>query len=227
MLRIPTLGELRFRVPKWLPVSVESTFPRSVLIEEIRARTQHLVSSLRSPPPDVSLYNVVINTPEFSRFVFIVPGIFLVTVSALSLAPPSTLPLIFEKVIPYHIKTIALSTAFHSFIDLAACVLARPGIHSHHRVRVYAGLALAYLSMLASAGLLSLSDYDPDNGYRMTIGLLLCHLVPAGMLPMPLWARAWRLSFLTVGLVSVLTARQKLDFLEHHWDEVVFGRTLS
>jgi len=196
---------------------------RSLLNEEMKSKFQWYINSLREVKLEPSAYNLLVNTPEFSRFVFVVPGLAVLGTTALAASPPTTLPLIFEKLIPYHIKTIAISAAFHSFIDLAINVLGRPFPTSHHRVKIYSGLVLAYASLLTSAGVVSISDYNPHDGYKATLALLGIHTIPALTLPMAPWVRVWRLGFLALSGVSVVTAWSKLRYLESHWDDVIFA----
>jgi hypothetical protein len=195
---------------------------RGILDEELRSKFQYHITKLREIKLEPSFYNTIVNTPEFSRFVFIVPGLVLVGTTALSLSSPSTLPLIFEKLIPYHIKTIAISLSFHSFVDLAINVLGRPTPVSHHRLVIYSGLSLTYLALMASAGLLGVSDYDPHQGYKASMLLVGFHALPALYLPMPHWIRVWRLGFLGLAGLSVISAWRKLDYLESHWDDLIF-----
>ena len=191
--------------------------------EEIRSRIQFRISQLREVKLDNTAYNMLINTPEFSRFVFVVPGLVLAGVTLISLSPPTTLPLIFEKLIPYHIKTIAVASTFYSFADLAANVLGRPTIASHHHWVTILGLSGAYCSLLGSTGVIALSDYDPHKGYSAALALVALHAAPTWLLPMPPWVRVWRMLFLSLSTVSILSASRRLQYLESHWDDLIFS----
>ena len=195
---------------------------RDRLNEEIRSLIQHRVSKLRDVSLDPTAYNLLINTPEFSRFIFVVPGLFMFGMSVVSLSGPSTMPLIFEKMIPYHIKTISIASAFYAFTDLAANAIGRPTATSHHRWKkslfmVYAGTCLA-----ASSAVMSLGDYDPHEAYKASLGLLLAHTLPMMFFPMQPWIKVWRLGFVSLGVLSVVGAELKLRYLEANWDDVVF-----
>ena len=216
------LGELRFLSRLSAPSRSLWLGNRIGLNEEIRSRIQFRVAQLREVKMEATAYNALINTPEFSRFVFIVPGMLLAGVTAISLSPPSTMPLIFEKLIPYHIKAIAVASGFYAFADLAANVIGRPTIVSHHRYWQWTGLVAAYAALLASTGVIALADHDPHQGYKATLALLMLHAGPTWLLPMPAWIRVWRLMFLGLGAVSVLTASHRLQYLESHWDDLIF-----
>jgi hypothetical protein len=191
--------------------------------EELRSLLHHRITQLRDIPIEPTAYNTLVNTPEFSRFVFVIPTAFLAGVTMVSLSPPTTLPLIFEKMIPYHIKTISISCAFYTFTDLAMHVIGRPTRVSHHRLRKSGFMLLSLASLLGSTAVLSLSDYDPHKGYKATLGLLALSSVPALFLPMQSWIRVWRLAFLGFGVLSTISADQKLRYLESNWDEIVFS----
>lgn len=175
---------------------------------------------------ETSLHKVLVDTPEFSRFIFAVPGTAILGMTVLSLSSAATLPLIFEKFVPYQIKTIGISLGFHSFIDLAINVIGRPSLTAHHRMHVYSGLFLAYASLLSVGTLLSVSDTDPRTGYKACLALLALHAIPAVQLSMPPWLRTWRLGFIGLSAVSVVAAWRKLDYLETHWESVVFSSAL-
>ena len=218
LMRVPRYSKTVPSLPVMLP-----PVRRDWLDEEIRSRIQYEMEKLREIPCEASFYKVVIDTPEFSRFVFAVPISALLGMTFLSLSPPTTLPLIFERFIPYQIKIIGISLAFHSFVDLAINVIGRPSPVAHHRIRTYPKLFLAWASLVSVASLLSLSDSDPRVGYKLSLVLLALHSWPALTLPMPLWIRTWRLGFIALSSVSVLAAWHKLNYLESHWDSLVFS----
>ena len=191
--------------------------------EEIRSLLHARITKLREIPIEPTAYNVLINTPEFSRFVFAIPATFLVGVTFLSLSPPTTLPLIFEKMIPYHIKTMSMSCAFYAFSDLAVNVIGRPTATSHHRFSNLGFMVMAMGTLLASTTVLSVSDYDPHKGYAASLGLVALSAVPAYMLPMHAWNRVWRLGVLGLSFVSTIAADRKLRYLESNWDDMIFS----
>ena len=194
---------------------------RPALDAEVKSRIQFRVYSLRQASTENNFYNLMINTPEFSRFVFLVPASFLLGMTFASVSSAAS-PLMFEKMIPYQIRTIAFSTCFHSFVDLAVNVLGRPLIDSHHGTT--SKFLYAYLSLMASAGVVSLADHNPHDAYKATLALLALHAFPVSLLPMPAWVRLWRMGFLVLSGVSSLTASRKLEYLEEHWDDVVFAQ---
>ena len=198
------------------------TINRTLFHNEMRSRIHFLFQSLREHKPTNSFYNLVINTPEFSRFVFVLPAGVLAGVTALSLAPPSTMPLIFEKLIPYHIKTIAVPIAFYSFSDLAMNVIGRPTIRSHGKWFIRSSFCVSYLALLAATTVIVVADKDPHVGYMSSLGLVGLSAVPTLLYTMPGWVRAWRLAFLGVSAVSVVTARRKLSFYEENWNSLIF-----
>jgi hypothetical protein len=199
---------------------------RAMFNEEIRSRLHYMIQSLREHKPKNSFYNLVINTPEFSRFVFVVPSGFLLGVGILSVAPPGSMPLVFEKVIPYHIKTIAVSTAFYSFADLAMHVIGRPSIFSHHKWHVRYMFLAAYSSLLLATGAIMLADTDAHGGYKACLGLTGLGLIPVMLLTMPGWMRVWRGVFLATSLVSTVTADSRLAFYESNWNSLIFSPDL-
>lgn len=199
---------------------------RALLNEEIRSRLHFTIQKMREHQPDNSFYNLVINTPEFSRFVFLVPTGFLVGVGILSMAPPGTMPLVFEKIIPYHIKTIAASTAFYSFSDLAMHAIGRPTILSHHIWRTRSMFLTAYISLLLATGTIVLADQNAHDGYKACIGLSCLGIVPVALLTMPGWTKVWRSVFLVSALVSSVAADERLTFYESNWDSLIFSSDL-
>lgn len=217
-----TLRQLT-RLPRISKSSHPSLSHRSQLDEEILSRVQYNLHKLREIPIETSLHKVLIDTPEFSRFIFAVPGTAILGMTVLSLSSPATLPLIFEKFVPYQIKTIGISLCFHSFIDLAVNVIGRPSLTAHHRMHVYSALFLAYASLISVGTLLSVSDTEPRTGFKGCLALLALHAIPGMQLSMPPWLRTWRLGFIGLSTVSVVAAWSKLDYLETHWDSVVFS----
>lgn len=211
--------------PRFSKSSVSVKLQRNRFDEEIRSRIQFKIDKLREAPTELSFYKLIIDTPEFSRFIFAVPGTALLGMTVLSLSPPTSLPLVFEKFIPYQIKTIGVSLAFHSFVDLAINVIGRPSIASHHRLNIYSGLLLAYASLMSAAAALAVSDADPRTGYKTCLALIALHAIPATRLAMAPWIRTWRIGFLALSTVSVFAAWRKLNYLETHWDTLVFSAT--
>ena len=199
---------------------------RLSLNEEIRSRMHFMIQNLREHKPDNSFYNLFINTPEFSRFVFVVPTGFLVGVGFLSMASPGTMPLVFEKVIPYHIKTIAVSGAFYSFADLAMHVIGRPTITSHRKWPTRSIFFAAYLSLLLSSATLALADQNAHHGYKACIGLAILGTVPLAVLTMPGWMKVWRSAFLFSAITSAVLADRRLAFYESNWDSLIFSADL-
>ena len=193
------------------------------LHEEARSFLQFRISKLREVKLEPSAYNILVNTPEFSRFVFIVPSTVLFGMAAISFAGPATLPLIYEKMIPYHIKTIAVSSAFYAFTDVAANVLGRPTVTSHHWWKRYLFLAYGLSALVGSTAVMILGDYDPHEGYASSMALLTLNGIPAVFFPLDAWIRFWRLLFTGIGFISAIGAQRKLKYLESNWDDVVFG----
>ena len=198
---------------------------RSLLNEEIRSRMHFMIQNLREHKPDHSFYNLVINTPEFSRFVFVLPTGFLVGFGFLALAPPATMPLVFEKMIPYHIKTIAVSSAFYSFADLAMHVIGRPTINSHHKWHTRSMFLAAYLTLLLSTASIAVADQNAHDGYKACIGLATLGAVPL-VLTMPGWMRVWRSAFLLSAVASAVVADKRLAFYESNWNSLIFSPDL-
>lgn len=195
---------------------------RSRLGEELRSRIHFKLNSLRSSSHvQPSFYNLAVNTPEFSRFVFGVPAAFLAGVTLLSVSSPNSMPLVFEKLIPYHTKTIAFSLGFISFADLAICAIGRPAANSH--LRIGKSLFFAWFSLAACTGVVTVADHSPRAAYGSTLALLGLHTVPVFLLPMPSWIRAWRFAFLALSTVSVGAAWNRLNYLETHWDQLVLA----
>ena len=124
------------------------------------------------------------------------------------------MPLIFEKLIPYQIKTIAVTSTFYAFSDLAMATF------TSCKVKV-SPFVLAYASLMASAAVLSTNDIK--TGYGFTLGLLGMHVVPTILFAMPNWVRAWRLLFYTSASVSIVTAWRRIEYYENNWDKVVFS----
>lgn len=199
---------------------------RQLFHDELRSRLQYMIQTLREHKLDNSFYNLVINTPEFSRFVFILPTGFMCGVGLLSLASPGTMPLVFEKVIPYHIKTIAISTAFYSFADLAMHVIGRPTIVSHHKWRTRTMFGAAYLSLLLATATIAIADKNAHDGYKAALGLTGLAILPTSLLVMPGWMRVWRSVFLGSALVSVVLADRRLTYYESHWNSLIFSPDL-
>jgi hypothetical protein len=193
------------------------------LNEEIRSIIQYRISKLREIRIEPSAYNMLINTPEFSRFIFGVPGIFMLGISVISLSGPATLPLIFEKMIPYHIKTISVASSFYAFIDLAVNAIGRPTVTSHHRWKRNLFMLYALTSLAASTAVMSVGDKDPHVGYKASLGLLAFHTVPLLYFPMQPWVKVWRAGFVSLGMISAVAADMKLRYLESHWEELVLS----
>jgi len=132
------------------------------------------------------------------------------------------MPLIFEKLIPYHVKTIAVPIAFYSFTDLAMNVIGRPTGTSHRKWVMRGAFTLSYLTLLSATGVLIAGDKDPHSGYMASLGLLGLGALPAWLYTMPGWSRAWRVGFLASGVISVVTAQQRLKFYESNWNSLIF-----
>ena len=197
-----------------------SSIPRltsPALSTEIRQRLYTFSQSLRQPAIPPTFYNIAINTPEFSRFVLALPTSVLIGMTVLSLSPPNTMPLIFEKFIPYQIKTIAITSTFCAFSDLAMATM-------NSAKRKYSPFLIAYASLMGSSAVLSIEDVR--TSYACSLGLLVLHAAPTVISVMPSWVRAWRILFLATSGVSVITARRRLDYLEKNWDELVFGQKM-
>ena len=155
-----------------------------------------------------------------------VPTGFLFAVGILSVAPPGTMPLVFEKIIPYHIKTIAVSSAFYSFADLAMHVIGRPSISSHHRWPVRSMFLAAYLSLLLATGTMIVADTDAHEGYKACLALAGLGTIPLTLLTMPGWMRVWRGVFVVSALVSTIAADRRLAFYESNWNSLIFSPDL-
>lgn len=201
----------------------ESWVHKSSLTEEMRSKLHIHALKLRQVRVEPSLFNMAVNTPEFSRFSFGVPTIFLMGMTAVSLSGPTTLPLIYEKMIPYHIKTISVASAFYAFTDVAANVLGRPTITSHLRWKRSLFLLYGLASLIGSTVVMVVGDNDPHMGYKASLGLLALHAIPTAISPMEPWVRFRRVAFLSLGIVSVIGSELKLRYLESHWEEVVFS----
>ncbi len=189
---------------------------RVIFHEQIRERIHLKFKQLRDPVESSSFYNNIVNTPEFSRFVIGVPMGVLIGAMGLALAPPSTMPLIFEKLIPYHMKTIIVTCTFFSFADLANLALAQRKFPLW--VCVY-GLG----SVLGSACILTYADSDPRKGYMGVLAFLACHGLSVWHLAMPGWLRTYRLLFMGLAGASIVLSHRRMQFLEKHWDSVVLS----
>jgi hypothetical protein len=195
---------------------------RKLFNEEIKFKLFHKILKSREILIPSNFFNLFINTPEFSRFVLGIPIGFLTGVTLLSLAPPTTLPLVYEKVIPYQLKTIAITSSFMTFVDLSQNNLCQIFPNSNHRVPTILHFVSSLSTLLLTATVLTVSDHDPHRGYPLTLGLLALQ-IPSALVSQPVWVRAWRLGFIGVSAVSIFTAWRKLKFLEENWDKLVFS----
>jgi hypothetical protein len=133
------------------------------------------------------------------------------------------MPLIFEKLIPYHIKTIAVPIAFFSFSDLAMNVIGRPGIRSHAKWNIRSAFGISYLTLISATAVMIAGDKDPHLGYKSSLVLVGLGSLPTVLYSMPNWARAWRIAFLALSAVSVVAAERKLKFYESNWNSLIFS----
>lgn len=184
---------------------------RLALNEELKSRIQFGISSAKQIPQFTNL-----STPEFSKFVFLVPASFMFAITSVSISP-----LLFERIIPYHIRTVAFSIGFFTLVDLAVSLLGRPTPTAHHRVPMAATFAYAYASLLGNTAVVVVGDADPRKGYSAALCSVFFHAVPAFFLPMPSWVRLWRLGLLSISAVSLVSAWRQLNYLEKNWHSLI------
>jgi hypothetical protein len=126
------------------------------------------------------------------------------------------MPLVFEKLIPYHIKTIVVACTFFTFSDLAILGLAS------RVLPIWVGM-YSIGALVGSASLLTLADSDARRGYLGVLGFLGLHTIPAWWLTMPPWLQSYRILLLGLSGVSVIAAKRRMHYLEQHWDTVVLS----
>jgi hypothetical protein len=172
----------------------------TILNQSVKALSYNDLSTLkRAEFEPVNVMESIIHPPPFSRsFFFLAGGLLLLTVGIATLSPSNYLA---KKSASYHLPLGVLSIAYFSSEDYAHTRIARSQRWSHLKWPSFA-FNIIFLSQLVVANY-ALNTKKLDRQYESLLGLILLHLATYNWVSLPLWLKAWRLSYLGVLTLSI------------------------